>query len=196
NTVDIDVDVTAVGPYSISTTPVNGMTFSASGTFVTTGVQTITLVGSGTPTTDGTFNITMPGTTTCTFPVDVDAAPVVEWQFTAASPSVTFSGETDNAQLLSLIPPITNFAYAGSNATDDIVLGLADISGGINVGETYNTLPGPGNFATFIYDVNLGTDQFTTDGTRNLTFTVTAHNTVAKTITITFSGNVRNSAGT
>jgi hypothetical protein len=195
NTVDIDVDVTSVGVYNISTTANNGMVFSTSGTFITLGTQTITLVGSGTPAAQGTFNIQMPGTTPCTFPVDVDPAATIDWQFTAAGPTTTVSGSTDNALLISLIPPITQFAYTGSNATDVIIIGLADITGGINAGETYSTLPGPVNFATFVYDINSGADQLTTDATRNLTITITVHNTVTKTISGTFSGNVKNNAG-
>ena len=37
NTVDIMVNVATAGPYNISTTATNGMTFTASGTFAGTG---------------------------------------------------------------------------------------------------------------------------------------------------------------
>src|SRR5690606_15956991 len=57
NTVVISVDVTVAGNYSISTTPSNGLTFSASGTFTNTGVQNVTLTASGTPMVDDVTNI-------------------------------------------------------------------------------------------------------------------------------------------
>jgi hypothetical protein len=49
NYVTIQVSVTIIGNYSISTNSINGYSFSANGTFSTTGTQTIKLIGSGTP---------------------------------------------------------------------------------------------------------------------------------------------------
>ncbi len=195
NTVDIDIDVTSIGPYNISTTANNGMVFSDAGTFTTLGIQTITLVGSGTPIADGTFNIAMPGTTPCTFPVDVDPAPSIDWQFTAGGPTTVFNGSADDVQLIPIFPPIITLIYLGSNANDDIAFALVDIAGGINAGETYSTNATVTNAATFTYLVNGGADDFSTDATRNLTFTVSSHIPATKTIVGTFSGNVLNSAG-
>jgi len=51
NTITLNVTVTTVGTWSVTTSPaVNGITFSGTGTFATTGAQTILLTGSGTPT--------------------------------------------------------------------------------------------------------------------------------------------------
>lgn len=50
NTVTLSVDVTTIGTYTITSTPVQGMTFSKTGTFTTTGVQNVDLTGTGTPT--------------------------------------------------------------------------------------------------------------------------------------------------
>ncbi len=55
NTVTIGVYVTVVGNYSISTNKVNGMVFSATGTFTTTGAQTVVLNGTGTALSSGNF---------------------------------------------------------------------------------------------------------------------------------------------
>ena len=52
NTVVLNVNITTAGSYNITTTAVNGMTFTWSGTLAL-GNQTITLTGSGTPTTAG-----------------------------------------------------------------------------------------------------------------------------------------------
>ena len=78
NTVTISANVTTAGSYSITTTAVNGMTFSATGVFAATGPNNIVLVGSGTPTAPGAFTFTpVAGTSLCTFAVTVTgAAPV------------------------------------------------------------------------------------------------------------------------
>lgn len=72
NNVIIQVDVSAVGSYSISTNLVNGFSFSASGVFTTTGLQNIMLKGNGVPLAIET-SIISPGhgTTTCSFNVIV-----------------------------------------------------------------------------------------------------------------------------
>jgi hypothetical protein len=72
NTVQITVNVTTIGSYSITTNTVDGFSFSASGSFSATGVQNVTLNGTGTPTSTGlqTFTVTA-GSNTCTFSVTV-----------------------------------------------------------------------------------------------------------------------------
>lgn len=72
NQVTLQVNVTSLGSYTVTTAPVGGMTFSGIGTFTALGPQTITLQGSGTPTTAGTNNIPVTaGRSTCSFPVNV-----------------------------------------------------------------------------------------------------------------------------
>ena len=70
NYVDIKVDVTTAGAYSISTDTINGFYFSGFGTFGATGVNTVRLQGSGTPSGGGTniFTVTY-DSTECTFSV-------------------------------------------------------------------------------------------------------------------------------
>jgi hypothetical protein len=75
NTVTIQVNVTSIGSYNISTNTANGFKFSKSGTFTTTGLQDVILVGSGTPAVAGTTNLTF--NNGCSFAVTVQAAPVV-----------------------------------------------------------------------------------------------------------------------
>lgn len=201
NTVDIDINVTGLGPFSITTTA-NGMTFSASGTFTTLGVQTITLVGSGTPLIAGPTNIPIPGTTPCSFSITVDAAPTIDWQFTKTNaPSTIFRGQTDIAQL---VPNGTSviFGIDGSNSigADALLIVISDVNGTITAGETYSTSALPtGNFAVFSYDFptscsdTLSAD-FSVTGV-SMTFTVTTHNVATSTITGTFTGTAKNSAG-
>jgi hypothetical protein len=72
NTAVINVNVTSPGIYNISTTTVNGISFSASGTFNLTGPQLVTLNGAGTPTLAGPFNYPVTGSgNTCGISVTV-----------------------------------------------------------------------------------------------------------------------------
>lgn len=75
NTVTLNVTVTTPGTYNITTTMVNGMTFSGSGVLTATGAGTIQLTASGTPANGGTTNIPVTyGASSCGFDVNVAAA--------------------------------------------------------------------------------------------------------------------------
>lgn len=73
NTVVVQVNVTAVGTYSITTAITNGIYFAGSGDFTATGLQSVTLQGQGIPISTGTFNY-MAGANSCSFPVTVQSA--------------------------------------------------------------------------------------------------------------------------
>lgn len=76
NTVTINVMVTAIGTYNISTT-FQGMTFAQTGVFATIGANTVVLIGSGTPTTGGINTVPLTvGANTCNFPVTVNSPAV------------------------------------------------------------------------------------------------------------------------
>jgi hypothetical protein len=72
NNVQIRVDITTGGTYTISTNTVTGFSFSKSGTIGAGADQLLTLDGTGNPTTAGvqSFTVTF-GTSTCTFTVNV-----------------------------------------------------------------------------------------------------------------------------
>lgn len=108
NTVTISANVTTAGSYSITTTAVNGMTFSATGVFAATGPNNIVLVGSGTPTAPGAFTFTpVAGTSLCTFAVTVTgAAPV---NFITAKINGVFT--TFNENVLVVFDNTSNAAY-------------------------------------------------------------------------------------
>lgn len=59
NKMILNVNVQYPGAYSISTNTVNGVTFSASGTFTITGTQEVTLTATGTPVTGGIHRYTI-----------------------------------------------------------------------------------------------------------------------------------------
>lgn len=76
NTLVMRVNVTKVGTYSVATNAANGITFSASGTFITTGPQTITLTASGTPTLSVTTAfVPNTGTVSCNFYLSILPTP-------------------------------------------------------------------------------------------------------------------------
>jgi hypothetical protein len=194
NTVDLDVNVTTAGAYSISTTAVHGMVFSGSGTLAT-GPQTIRLTGSGTPDNDGIFMVTVSfGASTCDFIVSVDpgSGGNIAWSFKEGT--LNFEGVEDGSQL-STVGAFTVFAYIGtSTADDDLILAISDLAGGIQNNETYNTNATTTNAATFLFE---GSQTYTADNTTlgvNMVFKVTSHNTTAKTIEGTFSGTCKNAA--
>jgi hypothetical protein len=72
--VDVQVNVTTMGSYTISTNTVNGFSFSGTGNFTAPGLQTVSLRANGTPVNEGptTFTLTA-GTNTCTFSATVTA---------------------------------------------------------------------------------------------------------------------------
>jgi hypothetical protein len=72
NKIDIQVNVTTVGSWNITTTTVAGFKFSGSGNFTNTGVQSITLTASGTPSASGAqvFPVTV-GSSSCSFAITV-----------------------------------------------------------------------------------------------------------------------------
>ena len=77
NTAVVNVNVSAIGSYSLTTTSVNGISFSASGLFTTIGNQPVTLYATGTPVSSGSYNYPVTGGgSTCTISVPVTGAPV------------------------------------------------------------------------------------------------------------------------
>lgn len=116
NTAVIDVNVTTTGPYNISTTTVNGIKFSKTGTFTATGLQTVTLTGTGTP---GTPILTtlpvMGGGTTCSFSVTINPTPVAVYTMDCAGLTVNgtyYVGSSVNASNTISLP--VNVTVAGS----------------------------------------------------------------------------------
>lgn len=194
NTVVLDVNVTTVGSWNLTSASANGISFSGSGIFSATGAQTITLAATGTPTATGDFNISVNnGTSNCSFMVTFAAAAVIDWKFTEGA--VTYQGVFDDASFQSA-GPASIFDYQGSNAGDLLVFAILDFSGGVNANENYNSNTLTSNSATFIFSAGSG-ETYTADNTTsgvNLTIKVTSHNTGTKTIQGTFSGTVRNSA--
>jgi hypothetical protein len=207
NKVTIDVNVTAIGTYSITTTTVNGIKFSGVGAFTTIGAQTITLAGSGTPLNVETSDIPVTvGASSCSFSVDIEDGGTnppptnssIFWKFTYGSQSYQGSIDPSSAQLTT-IPiqgfTITSFTFSGSLSTADtaITIILGDIAGGINNNETYsvtastsaNNVGAALTYGGTIYEAN---PQISGS---SFTLKITNHNSSTKTITGTFSGTLK-----
>jgi hypothetical protein len=72
NSADINVNVTAIGNYTLTTDTIDGIWFSTSGTFTNTGNQTITLTGNGTPEFARNILFTLlTASSSCTFKITV-----------------------------------------------------------------------------------------------------------------------------
>jgi len=109
NTITLNVNVTAIGSWSVTTAPaVNGIIFSGTGNFTATGAQTIVLTAGGTPTAAGPFNFTVTGGTgTCTFPLTVTSAAVPDYFPRTANSnwSYEFDGDPTDSVLIYVITP-------------------------------------------------------------------------------------------
>jgi len=128
NTVQIQVNVTTPGTYSIATTPNNGVTFSNAGTFAAIGLQNIILKGTGTPVDSGAQNFTVTfGTSTCTFSITFlpGVLPTLDYFPTTVSSTWAYGlegGTTADSSLTTVLPNAYSFGsnqYVGF-ANDDI----------------------------------------------------------------------------
>ena len=112
NTVTLNVNVTTVGTWSVTTAPaVNGIIFSGTGTFAATGAQTIVLSANGsTPAAGGTFTFTVTGgTSTCNFSLTCTTAiPDYFPRTTNSNWSYQFDGDPTDSLLIYVIAPTTN----------------------------------------------------------------------------------------
>ena len=154
NYVDLAVNVTTPGAYTIITNSVNGISFSGSGVFTATGAQVVRLIGSGTPASTGSFTY-KPGTNGCDFSITV----------TAPAPPATF---TYNGAPGNCTSPVINGTYtAGTalNVTNTVVLGV-----NVTVIGSYSVSTNSSNGVVFS-----ASGTFTSTGAN--TITLTSNNT-------------------
>jgi hypothetical protein len=110
NTLTVQVNVSTVGAYTITTNTVNGVSFSKSGTFSATGIQTVMLTGTGTPTSSGSqsFAVTF-GTSTCNFSITFGAGTTLLDYFpttTGSNWAYGLQGGTVNDSILIKVTPV------------------------------------------------------------------------------------------
>ena len=128
STVQLQVNVTTAGSYSITTNTVDGFHFAVSGNFANTGIQTVTLTASGTPSASGTFVFSATTGTGCTFSVTVDKEPVIMASLTADCQSIRVSGRYTPGTKLTVAQNISinvNVTAAGAyNISTDTLDGI------------------------------------------------------------------------
>jgi hypothetical protein len=162
NTVDLKVNVTTAGTYTVTTNTANGVSFSGSGT-LSAGTQTIRLLGTGTPAAAGTFNFT-PTNNGCAFPV-IFTAPLPPAKFTFAGSPATCTA-----------PVISGTYIAGTalTAANSIKLTVT-----VTVAGAYSLTTNSSNGVTFSGTGNLAL------GVQTVTLTSTNKPTVATIATYT-----------
>lgn len=213
NSMQIDVNVSSIGAYKISTDTVNGYSFEGTGVFSSTGVNTIKLAGKGTPRSSGT-NLFVVSFDSSLCLIEISALPAGAggttppltstyfWKFTEAG--FVYQGDVaaSDAQLITNATPVGTlsiFGFAGSTITGDTLVNIAltDLGGGINGNEIYNTSSSINNPAVFeVSDFNgtLYEASASTPGV-NIAIKITSHNTTTKVIDGTFSGTAKNGSG-
>ncbi len=104
NTLTLNVNVTSKGLFNITSSKVNGMTFSGKGVFQNTGIQTISLTGIGTPLVNGKDSIPITaGGTNCKFAVTVMTKAGGPNAIYTASPDLC-----DSAKVFGVYPVFSN----------------------------------------------------------------------------------------
>jgi hypothetical protein len=117
NTIVVNVNVTRTGSYSIATSSVNGMIFSATGNFTVTGNQSVALQGSGTPVNAGSTLINIPGNNSnCSVTIDVISQSQIDYFPRTSNSNWTYEIDdsvTDTARFF-VIPP--QYTVSGGNS--------------------------------------------------------------------------------
>jgi len=166
NYVDLAVNVTTPGAYTVSTNSTSGITFSGSGSFTTTGAQVIRLIGNGGVSTQGTFAYTPSGG--CSFSITIAPPP--------PPASFTFNGAPG-----SCTAPAINGSYAASVAltsSNTIILGV-----NVTVAGLYSVTTNSDNGVTFS-----ASGIFSGTGAQTITLTSTNTPTAGGTFSYTPSG--------
>lgn len=215
NTVALQVNVTSLGSYNITTTPVGGMSFSGSGNFTTLGAQSITLQGSGTPTTAGTNSIPVAaGTSNCSFNVTVttgttnnntaDNTSDTAWRFTAGGKNYqgpfydVFDSTINGAKGIIFL----GFNQSGADTT--IQFGAFSTTGTFPPSSVYSSKSGLSAFyfTDFATDTS-GVDIYTANPpsannptpVEDIKLTITAYDATSGFVSGIFSGTALNAAG-
>lgn len=94
NYIEVDVNVTRVGDYSIISTPNDGITFSAQGNFTSTGINRVKLYGAGIPRTPGPHQIQVTyNSTSCIVDLNIQPSnPVINAVFSLGGAPGNCSG--------------------------------------------------------------------------------------------------------
>lgn len=153
NTMTVPVNVTYVGAYSITTNTVNGISFSATGTFSAIGAQNVIMTATGTPTSGGTFSYAITanstnGGTACNKSITFvfRTMKVLGMGDGMYQPGTAGTGDASRAILAST----ANFSATGTFQ----VQGITIINGGTNQGTTLKNLINTNNIDIIVIGYN------------------------------------------
>ncbi|KAF2339648.1 hypothetical protein [Flavobacterium nitrogenifigens] len=153
NTMTVPVNVTYVGAYSITTNTVNGISFSATGTFSAIGPQNVIMTATGTPTSGGTFSYAVTanstnGGTACNKSITFvfRTMKVLGLGDGMYQPGSAGTGDASRAILAST----ANFSPTGTYQ----VQGITIINGGTNQGTTLKNLINNNNIDIIVIGYN------------------------------------------
>lgn len=182
NTVQVLVNITTIGTYTISTNSVNGTSFSKSGTFTTTGVQPVILRGTGIPLNSGSQTYTVSfGSSNCTFSITYQAGSAAATgtlggtpgACTSATPSGTYTQGVVLNATNTISVQVTVTTPGAYNITTNTVNGVSFAKAGIFTGTGVQTIALTGSGTP----TNSGIQNFTVSfsGT-TCTFSLTFNN--------------------
>lgn len=214
--VEVQVDVTETGSYSVYTNFQNGFKFADSGVFTTTGINTVRLKPLGTPIVQvpTIFTISF-DSSFCSFVVNVkdstgtglggnqDTAgtgdpdtTVNQWQF--GQGSFSYAGMFDSAKKDNSTGLATYIDLNGSTtATGDTTMSLKFIIPAADIQTGTYTLISNGIFFTVV-DANTLTVLYEADGltaSTDFTINITAYNSATKLVHGNFSGSAKDASG-
>ena len=133
-------NVATTGTYTISTNTLNGVTFSATGTFGATGSQTVTLTPTGTPTAAGHFK----WATVLTPSIDVYGSVISATAPLGSTYTAHFNGISGGVSTNNLLATYTTGETFNNNATCQSkrisAQGCAGVATVTDGGRTYNTV--------------------------------------------------------
>lgn len=205
NKVTIQVNVTTAGSYNITSAPVNGMTFSRSGTFTTTGAQSVDLQGTGIPTAAGNQQVPIvAGTSVCAFTVSVNQAsgsggstsPDSAWSFNEGT--LFFFGRMDTAFLTTTagVGTVLNIGGSTYHTGDSLISIYVRLPGSTVQPGTYST-----SSNTIFYFAFNGANPapfYSAEPSTNnavMSVVITSYNSTTRVVHGIFSGNAQTPAG-
>ncbi len=204
NFVEVQVNASEVGSYSIKTDTINGYSFSGAGIFNVQGVNTVRLIGSGKPLAPGfdMFTVTF-DTSICKFNVTVTGAggSGTASVFTLVGAPTSCTGATQNGNYNTGTPTnisntVTLTANVTSAGTYTISTGVVN---GVSFSGTGNLVQGNGQIITLVANGGtpavMGTFPYPiSNGTSNCSFNVIYSAGVSSAV-FTFNCTAATSAG-
>ncbi|KFF09624.1 hypothetical protein [Flavobacterium hydatis] len=160
NTMTVPVTVTYVGAYTISTNTVNGISFSATGTFSSIGLQNVVMTATGTPTSGGnfTFAITANSTNGST-PCNKAVPFVIRLMNVLGLGDGIYQPGTGGAYASrAVLASLANFGPTGTVQVD----GIKIVNGGTNTGNTLKNLINTNKIDIIVLGYNYNTTDANT----------------------------------